>query len=208
MILEELFTVWTHCYHVTSAANSASIRQSRVLQTAHDLFIQAKREDLLNQRRTEDVLLLIEGERRVSIRNQCPLDPDSLDLGPICTLSEYIECLNSHVYFWPGTASGPIDDGVRMCEKSSCGRSIILKVPTQSLFNANRKTSVRVSTCNTGVAWRDGEVKSRRNPDVFEPIADFSEDPRRICEISFSSNMHLSEDVEYTANLAGPWRRF
>jgi hypothetical protein len=206
MELEQIWAVWTHCYHITSADNAISIRRSRLLQPAQTLLIQAKREDLLNRRRTEDVLLRMEGGQHVLIRNQCPLDPDSLDLGPTGTLAGYVACLNSHVYVWPGTASGPIDDGVRMVENSSCVRSIIVKVPTRSLFHANRTVSAYVSTCNTGVAWTERGIKSRRGPEVFQPIMEFSEDPLRIREICFAGNVSLSGDTEYSGSPVGPWR--
>lgn len=96
----------------------------------------------------------IEGQR-ILIRNQLPLDPYSLDLGATVTLEEYVACLNSFVYFWPGTALGPRENGVRMFERTNGAVSVVIRVSTRSLIDVNRDSLTYVATCNTGAAWTE-----------------------------------------------------
>lgn len=203
----QLFNVWTHSYHVTSDANLVSIRQSRVLWPTQTLLKRAKHPYFLRRRRTRDVLLQIEGQQ-VLIRNQVPLDPNSLYLRATVTLAEYVACLNSFVYFWPGTTLGPREDGVRMFERTNGTVSIVIRVPTRSLIDTNRDSPTYVATCNTGVAWIDQGPRSQRGPEVFQTVGSFSEPPASIHEICFGGEVRLPTDAEYGENPEGPWRPF
>lgn len=205
MKLEQILTLWTYCYHVTSESNLESIQQSRVLSPAETLLKGAKMHHFLRLRRTGDLLLRIEAND-VLVRNQCPLDPDSLDLGTTGTLEEYVECLNSHVYFWPGTASGPIEDGVRMFERTDRTSSVVMRVLTASLLDANSTLPIYVSTCNTGVAWKERGNRSRRGPEVFQTVEAFSAQPDNVHEICFANNVCLPQNTEYGTSPNGPWR--
>jgi hypothetical protein len=100
---ELIIARWTHCYHVTAALNLRSIRRSRILLPAETLFRRLDRRDLLSRRRTRDVRLRLQGQE-ILVRNQAPLDPESIDLGSTETFEDYVACLNAHVFFWPGTA--------------------------------------------------------------------------------------------------------
>src|ERR1035438_4994956 len=204
MKLERLCAVWSHSYHVTSGANLASIRKSRVLWPAGTLLERANRPHFVRRRRTEDLLLRVEA-LQVLIRNQIPLDPSSLDLGSTCTLEEYVVCLNSYVFFWPGTAIGPSNDGVRMFERTDGTRAIVIRVPTRSLIEANLAAPKYVATCNTGVTWTERGIKARRGPEVFQCLDEFSEQPAHIHEICFKGEIRLPDSAELGSSPTGPW---
>ena len=126
--LEPIIAHWTHCYHVTAVMNLQSIRRFGILLPAAALFGLADRGDLLRRRRTDDVRLELEGQK-VLVRNQIALDPDSINIGFTETIEDHLACLNAHVFFWPGTASGPTHDGMRMFRqragvKSALGRCL------------------------------------------------------------------------------------
>src|SRR5215475_13248475 len=96
MDLEHLCATWPHSYHVTAGANLGSIRRSRTCgpqgicsseQIVRRLFIDAGRKTFHSASMQCSV-----------IRNQIPLDPTLLDLGPACTLGEYVACLNSQCF--------------------------------------------------------------------------------------------------------------
>ena len=205
MELDDIVMHWTYCYHVTFETNLASICQSHILCPAQSLLKQANRHDFLRRRRARNLLLRVEG-RDILIRNQYPLAPESLDLGATGTLEEYVECLNSYVYFWPGTASGPVDDGIRMFYRTNGTPSVVIRIPTCALINANQASSVYVSTCNTGAAWTAQGLRSRRSPEVFQPFDEFSERPANIQEICFAGRVCLPEQTGYSISLSGPWR--
>jgi O-acetyl-ADP-ribose deacetylase (regulator of RNase III) len=200
---EKLFEVWPYCYHVTSGTNLNSIYRVRTLFPAATIFKEAGQHGICRERRTEDIVLRLDGHD-VLIRNQSALSPEALDLAPGELLEDYVSCLNSRVFFWPGTASGPVDDGVRMCHRAAAG-SIILRVPTRSLVSANPAAEVYISTCNTGAAWLDNGRKSRRGREVFELVNGFSGNPASIQEISFVTDIRLPTDTTNSASVTGPW---
>lgn len=204
MKLDHLCAVWPHSYHVTSGVNLASIRNSRVLWPARTLLERANRAHLVRRRRSKDLLLRIESSQ-VLIRNQIPLNPSLLDLPSTCTLEEYIACLNSYVFFWPGTAIGPSDDGVRMFERTKGTRAIVFRARTESLVATNVASPKYVATCNTGVTWTERGIKARRGPEVFQCLDEFSDQSVHIRELCFKGEIRLPDSVEFADSPTGPW---
>lgn len=204
MDLERIIAVWSHCYHVTFEKNLASIRQWHALLPAQVLFEAAAAGELCGGRRSCDIVLRIRGEQ-VVVRNQRALDPASLDLGPDGTLGEYVACLNSRTYFWPGTLAGPRDDGLTMLGRPGPA-SVMLRIPSRSLIGANPASRLYVSKCNTGAARMEDGLKSRRGPDVFELCERFCGRGSDIVEISFPGAVDLPSDTTYAGGPGGPWR--
>jgi len=204
MKVQDLCAVWSYVYHVTSGCNLASIRKSRVLWPAETLFERANHSHLVRLRRTADLLLRIETVQ-VLIRNQLPLNPGSLDLGSASTLEDYVASLNSYVFFWPGTAIRPSDDGVRMFERTHGTRAIVIRALTRSLIDSNLPAPKYVATCNTGVTWTPQGVKARRGSDVFQRLDEFSEPAAHIHEICFKSEIRLPDNAELGSSPTGPW---
>jgi hypothetical protein len=203
--LEPIITHWTHCYHVTAVVNLRGIRRSRVLLPAATLFRRMDQSDLLSCRRTHDVQLRFQNQE-ILVRNQAPLDPDHIDLGSTETFEEYVACLNTHVFFWPGTASGPTLDGVRIFRQTAGVKSAMIRVPTRSLLEANEGSIVHLSTCNTGASWVGEGKKSQRGIGVFQRAESFAEPPERIEEIMFRGSVNLPDDSECSTGIGQRWR--
>jgi hypothetical protein len=203
MNIESIMTRWTHCYHVTAVVNLPSLRRSGTLLPAATLFRLTGRDDLLNRRRTHDVHLPLRGQN-VLVRNQIPLDPDSINLGSAESLEDYIACLNAHVFFWPGTSSGPAHDGIRMFQMTP-GVNAIIRVQSRSLFETNKGSPLHFSTCNTGASWVVNGKKSLRGSDVFQHAKYFDEPPSRIQEISFRGCVNLPDNSECGNGFGQRW---
>jgi hypothetical protein len=203
--LEPIIAHWTHCYHVTAVVNLRGIRRSRVLLPAATLFRRMDQSDLLSCRRTHDVQLRFQNQE-VLVRNQTPLDPDHIDLGSTETFDEYVAYLNSHVFFWPGMASGPTPDGVRMFRRTAGVKSAMIRVLTRSLLGANEGSVVHLSTCNTGASWVGEGKKTQRGIGVFQWAASFAEPPEKIEEISFHGSVNLPDDSECSTRVGQRWR--
>jgi hypothetical protein len=202
--LEPIITYWTHCYHVTAVVNLRGIRRSRVLLPAATLFRRMDQSDLLGSRRTHDMQLRFQNHETL-VRNQAPLDPNHIDLDSGETFEEYVACLNTHVFFWPGTASGPTHDGVRMFRRTAGVKSAMIRVPIHSLLEANESSIVHLSTCNTGASWvREGK-KSQRGIGVFQRAESFAEPPEKIEEIMFRGSVNLPDDSECSAGIGQRW---
>jgi hypothetical protein len=202
--LEPIIAHWTHCYHVTAAINLQSFRRFGILLPAATLFRLTDRGDLLKRRRTDDVRLQLQGQK-VLVRNQTPLDPNSINVGPTETLEDYVACLNAHVFFWPGTASGPTHDGIRMLRRAAGVKSAMIRVPSRSLLEANEGSLVHLSTCNTGASWVVDGQRSQRGLDVFQRAECFAEPPGRIEEISFRGPVNLPDDCECSTGFGQGW---
>jgi hypothetical protein len=203
--LQSIVDRWTHCYHVTATMNLRSICHLGLLLPATTLFRLTNREDLLNGRRTQDVRLQLRG-LQVLVRNQIPLDPDSIDVCLPETFESYVACLNERVFFWPGTASGPTEDGVKMFQPTFGVNSAIIRIPSCSLFESNAGTLPHLSTCNTGAVWIMNGEKSRRGGCVFQNLASFEDSPGKIEEISIVGPVNLPDDSEYSPRFGESWR--
>jgi hypothetical protein len=202
--LKSVVDHWTYCYHVTAAINLTGIRISRVLFPAATLFCKMGRYDLLSLRRKHDFQLRFQNNE-ILVRNQTSLDPDHIDFGWTETIEQYIACLNTHVFFWPGVASGPTLDGDRMFRRTGV-KSVMIRVSTRSLLDTNGNSMVYLSSCNTGASWigKDGK-KSQRGIDVFQRAEAFSEPLEKIEEVLFRGPVYLPDDSECSISIGPRW---
>ncbi len=202
--LDAVIDAWPALYHVTYAVNLPLIRRRRQLQPAADLFVEAGMPELVSRRRTADVSLRIDGHE-VVVRNQRPLRPEMVEIES-GTFTDYIGCLNSRIFFWPGTDTGLADDGVRMFQRSGAESSIMIRIDSRSLIDANGSGAIDLSGCNAGAGWIEGGRKSRRGLHVFEPLASFSRPALGVAEITFRETVVLPCDTRYADRADGPWR--
>ena len=204
MQTEDFVRRWPFCYHVTFTLNLTVIRQAGALYAAQTLLRSAGRA-AYRSRRDADMTIRIES-RSVVLRNQRALNPSALLLPPGCSLDDYIAFLNERAYFWPGTASGPIDDGLRLWASHIAGNPpAIIRVPSMSLVDANGCATMQVADCNTGASWMEGGRKSYRAPTRCRPVEEFSGDPEAIAEVSFHHAVRLPRCTQVAASYRGGW---
>ena len=134
--LEKFINARPFLYHLTASQNLAHIRQTRLLRPAAVLMKQAGRTELLRQRRPTHEPIQI-GKWKIVLRDQSPLHRGNLKLLEGTDFEDFIESLNSRVFFWPGRVSGPTDYGVRHFERYQNEHPAILRVRFQSLIEAN-----------------------------------------------------------------------
>ena len=207
MKTDDLCVYWSHLYHITAEINLHSIRKAQMLWPTRALLAQANLPEYVRKRRTEDIVLHFQ-HWPILLRNQIPLDPNSIALGSGCTLEEYIACLNSYIFFWPGTADRATADAVRMFERTNATRAIAIRVPTRSLVEANASLPVYVTSCNTGLTWTEQGIKAPQGPNVFKLLKSFPDEPGRIHEICFKSRICLSDNAQIAISPSGPWNSF
>src|SRR6185295_18424853 len=97
-------------YHLTARQNLPGILATRQLQSAAQILRAAGRYDWLRQKRAEGMLVR-DGARAVHLRDQAPLHRGNLDLQAGWSFEDLVQYLNVHVFFWPGTAEGPVRAG-------------------------------------------------------------------------------------------------
>lgn len=169
------------------------------------LMKRAGRTSLLKVRRTEHQRMAVEN-RVVMIRDQAPLHRGNMKLQSDCTFEEFIESLNSRVFFWPGTASGPISHGLRHFERYEKEHPAVLRIDIQSLLLANPLTNPLYCRYNSGSPRCSYGQKSPRGPDTFVPAAVFNGTPSRVVEVTFDSQIVLPSDTKCGGHPLGPWR--
>lgn len=204
MQTDDFIRRWPFCYHVTFTLNVALIREAGVLYSAQTLLRSAGHSEH-RRRRGADMTVQI-GDQLVVLRNQRALDPSALSLPPECSVDDYVMFLNQRAYFWPGTAGGPVDDGVRMLASHVNGwPAAIIRVPSTSLVDANSHVMLQVADCNTGASWIERGRKSYRAPRRSQPIEAYSGDPESITEVSFCHAARLPRCAQIAASYRGGW---
>lgn len=195
-----------YLYHLTASANLPAIRRTRTIESAALLAARAGRADLLGARRSTHVTLQIDGETAV-LRDQAPLHARNMRLSGGWTFAQFVESLNSRVFFWPGTEHGPIDYGQRHYARYASEHPAILRIAFSSLTEYNAATVPLFCKYNSGSPrWSNGAAPSR-GAETFQPavLAPFS--AGEVIEVTFLNQVFLPEDVEHAEHPYGPWTR-
>lgn len=138
-----------HSYHLTAADNLVRICETGRMESAATLLGAAGRDDLIRERRREHVRVEVDGQT-LWLRDQKPLHAGNVSFEPGWTFSDLVESLNRLVFFWPGTAAGPNDYGVRHFERYASEGPVLLRAPTAALFGENPHTQPLFCGFNSG----------------------------------------------------------
>ncbi len=179
-----------YLYHLTARSNLKLIVASGRLRTAADLFAEAGENQLLRQRRRESRIVVCGGER-VHVRDQAPLHAGNLKLGAKWTFEDFVEHLNGHVFFWPGTETGPIGYGKRHFERYAEEDHVVLVLKTDEMFSAQADSEPRFCRFNSGSPRCTGGQPSPRGPDTFVLARDFADTPSSVVEVTFRGSVSL-----------------
>lgn len=165
---------------------------------------QAGRHDLIRTRRREHKQIKI-GDILVLVRDQAPLHKGNLALPPGFTYEDLVESINKRIFFWPGTAAGPISYGVRHFERYQHENPVILRINSRSMFHANPDIEPRFCRYNSGSPRCSNGQKSPRGLDTFVHAADFSGTPSAVVEVTFERPIVIPGDATAGENPRGPW---
>lgn len=196
MQIENFITARPYLYHLTAQSNLKRIVSTRSLESTARLAQAAARPDLLRVRRKAHELLELDGER-VTIRDQAPLHRGNMQLTDGWTYEDFIAYLNQRVFFWPGTAKGPIAYGMRHFERYRAEQPTILRVSTNSLVASNASALLTFSTCNSGSPRYNGGNPAKRGPNTFIPTDGAAFTPGRVVEVTVEGSVALPPDTEY-----------
>jgi len=193
-----------YLYHLTDRSNIDRMARTRRIAPANTLFERAGRLDLVRRRRNEHERISI-GRDMIVIRDQAPLHRGNLSLPSGYTFEEFTQSLNSRVFFWPGTAAGPIGYGIRHFERYKNENPAILRLTLASLLLANTLANPTFCRYNSGSPRCSYGVKSPRGPHTFLPAAEFEGTPSQVVEVTFASELALPADIEVGSHPSGPW---
>jgi hypothetical protein len=194
-----------YLYHLTDRSNIDRMARTRRISPANTLFERAGRLDLVSRRRNEHERISI-GRDMIVIRDQAPLHRGNLSLPSGYTFEEFTKSLNSRVFFWPGTAAGPIGYGIRHFERYKNENPAILRLTLASLLLANTLANATFCRYNSGSPRCSYGVRSPRGPQTFLPAAEFEGTPSQVVEVTFAIELALPADTEVGSHPSGPWR--
>jgi hypothetical protein len=202
MKIRELAQAYPYCHHVTFTANFSEISRSGVLLSARTLMLESGHADLVPTLRRQN--LTLKCPRSVTIRNQRAIKPQNLEL-PGITLGDYISYLNSRTYFFPGGAR-PSASAIWLWRKSdSDSPSIILRIPTLSLIEANIERELLVADCSVGATWSESRTKITRRTDEFQCLSIYAGPPSRLVELSMLECTYLPDDTAFAMRPDDIW---
>ena len=137
------------------------------------------------------------GDHELVARDQDPLREGNCALPEGFEFEDLIGLLNEHVFFWPGTAEGPIAAG-----RNHFGRYVeehgaqVLRLPTTSALTANpRPLFCRYNSgaprCNPRIG------RSPRGWETFVTADQFYGRPSDVVECVYRGAVTLPKDAEY-----------
>lgn len=205
-VLDRLLELRPFAYHTCGALNFESIRSSRALRSARDLLAGSEHEHLLTIRRKHSARVTLP-DGSVEVRDNSPLRLGSLELEPDVTLEAFLLELNSRVFLWPGSESGPIRTGGAHFEHySGIGTVHVIRVPLRHLLQANPSRALAVTYCNSGSARHQGGRKVVRGPGTFHPVNSAPRVAAAIKELTFVGSVLLPVTTEFSSSPSGPWQ--
>jgi hypothetical protein len=203
----ELFRLRPFAFHLTASSNLEGIRKAKTLFSASALLHLGGKAELSNVRRRVHESVNTE-LGPVLLRDQSPLHPGNLSLPRGWTFEQFVGLLNSRVFFWPGTAAGPISSGVRHFERYRSEKPEILRIPSRELVESNSERDPAVCKYNSGSPRYTRGNASPRSPETFVRMSAAAFRPSGVVELTFKGEVRLPPQTEIGRSPAGPWRRF
>ena len=202
-------------YHLTANCNSHRIRCTGRLDCAAKFLVAGGRASLVRERRKTSLVLRLVAQdvnphacvHYVHVRDQAPLHKGHMGLLGGWSFKDWVEHLNSLVFFWPGDARGPIPSGIRHYERYKAERPRVIRVPTKDLFKNNGDASPLFSRYNSGAPRHSSIGPSPRGLDTFAFGDDCSHKMHEVIEVAYSMAAALPGSAELGITPCGPWRR-
>jgi hypothetical protein len=193
-----------YAYHVTASENLSTLRSHRRIQSAAELLRLANRLDLLRERRRSYVPLCI-GNQTVLLKDQHPLVEANTALADGWEFGDFVEYLNRHVFFWPGTGERVIGPVRRLMEHYASDGPALLRVPTRQLFDSNPAVLPLYCAFNSGAPRYNDGHRMPRGPDLFASAGVFPRRASEVVELGFRDEITLPMETEFLT--AGDWKR-
>lgn len=193
--LEAFARVRPYLYHLSARSNASRIRRTQTLSCAAELLSAGGLDRVIRSKRAEGLHIEIDNER-VHIRDQAPLYSGNVLLQQSYSFEDLIANLNSRVFFWPGTASGPNSSGQRHFSKYRGELPVVLRVPFLSALKSNPGGEPLFSKYNSGSPRCSGGKGSPRGTSTFvlASVAKFT--PSVVVEVTFLRRMLLPADTQ------------
>ena len=203
--IERFCAVRPYLYHLTSRDNGDRIARERKLFPAADTIARSSAASLEGRRRSTHERVQIEGGR-IELRDQQPLVAGHIDFQDGFSLTDLVNLINQHVFFWPGRESGPIRSGSNHFERYRHENPFVLRVPTLSLLKVNSECEPLFCRYNSGAPRCSGGKRSPRGMSTYLDSRSFLGTPSQVTEFVVRGAVVLPGDTEVSISPAGSWR--
>jgi hypothetical protein len=181
-------------YHLTSRANASLLEPGAQLMPARFVLEQGGMQDQVRKRRKEELSVRI-GTRHIVLKDQKPLIVKNAELEDGWDGEDFIAHLNEHVFFWPGTEMGPVKHGQRLIGAYDRKDSLILRIPTVDLLEANAELVPLFCAYNSGAPRKSAGKASPRGPGLFSEASAFPRSAAQVVELVFQGTVRLPLSV-------------
>ncbi len=202
--LNDFIHLRPYVYHLTSRENLRRLMRTRRLECAADLIFRSDKPELLSERRAKHHCLLIDGET-AWLRDQVPLKEGCIEFEQGWDLARLVEHINRRVFFWPGTADGFSDYGLRHLGKYFDEGPALLRIPLDKLVKANEGNPPRLCAFNSGSPRVVGGKKSPRGSKTFVTAEEFPRKRKDVIEVTFDGAVFLPDETEARHVTVTPW---
>jgi len=194
-----------YLYHLTDKRNLDFIKSSSALFSTTELVSMSSldgKKAYLTTRRDGHSLVEIEGIP-VFVRDQKPITR-ALDrcLTGGMTREEFIQFLNSRVFFWPTLKRLGIH--FKTYEKE---KPVILRASTEAIFKLNKEPLF--THLNSGATRCIPMYKGAppRGKETFQPAEKYDKPLASVAEVTFLNTCLLPESLEISTNPDGDWKK-
>lgn len=205
--IEEFIAKRPYLYHLTSSTNLRPLQSIGHLRSTTMLRQLSRPVGNPHARRDHSESISVAGFE-VVLCDQKALGFGHVDLWDGLTEDGLLQLLNRRVFFWPGTAAGPIDYGSRHFGRYESERPLVLRVPTEALLGANPDIEPMFCKYNSGSPRTSRGNKSPRGPSTFQSAATCEYSVASVVEFTVEEQVRLPIETERADSYEGPWTPF
>jgi hypothetical protein len=202
--LERFGTIKPCLFHLTARTNLSAIRAAKTIECASVLFRRGRYNALLMVRRDSHRTIEFDSHR-VLIRDQKSLHEGAIAFETGWNLSRFVQHVNEHVFFWPGSLAGPIKAGLNHYQKYAEEGLAIIRVQWWSLLRVNPQTEPLFSKFNSGAPRVVNGKHSPRGSSTYRDRHTFDGRVSDVVEVVFLNRIVLPCDTQVSPSYSGPW---
>jgi hypothetical protein len=193
-----------YLFHLTDRANLSGIRATKTIECASALLRRGRYHALLTVRRDSHRTIAFDSHR-VLIRDQKPLHEGAIVFEPGWDLPRFVQHVNEHVFFWPGSITGPIKAGINHYQRYAQENLAIIRVHWWSLLRVNPQNEPLFSKFNSGAPRVVNGKRSPRGSSTYRDRHKFDSRVSDVVEVIFLNRIVLPSDTQVSCSYSGPW---
>ena len=202
--LERFEMLRPYLFHLTDRTNLSAIRATKAIECASALFRRGRFNALLTVRRDSHRTIEVDSHR-VVIRDQKPLHVGAIAFETGWDLPRFVQHVNEHVFFWPGSLEGPIKPGLNHYQRYAEESLAIIRVRWSSLLYINPQRKPLFSKFNSGAPRVVNGKHSPRGSSTYRDTHTFDGGVSDVVEVVFLNRIVLPCDTQVSASYGGPW---